>query len=123
MPDNAPPSLTRPVDASSSRGRWGLGIAVVLVIALQIAVPTIAYFLPPPQRLGFQMYAARGGVEVVVIDRDGSSRQFDAKPLVGQFRFEIDWRESLPERVCSIVDDAVEVRITQFGHDRMVDCG
>lgn len=96
---------------------------MALLIALQIFIPTIAYFLPPPQRFGFQMYAARGGVKVVVIDRHGSSHLFDAEPLVGQLRPEIDWRETLPEQVCAAVNEAAAVRITQFGQDRTFECG
>lgn len=122
-PDNAATSNPEGVNLKQSPdGHRHLGLVVVLVIALQIVVPTVAFLLPPPQRFGFQMYAARGEIGVEVIDEQGASRPFDSRPLVGQLRPEIDWRRSLPDRVCAFVADAAAVRITQFGDDRIVEC-
>jgi hypothetical protein len=63
-----------------------------LVIALQIAVPTVALVLPPSQRFGFQMYSGLGGVAVSVTDDDGVERDLDSpEQLVGKLRPELDW--------------------------------
>ncbi|WP_353815987.1 hypothetical protein [Agromyces sp. SYSU T00266] len=95
---------------------------MVIVVALQVIVPVIAFLPAPPQRFSFQMYSARGGIEVVVIDEDGEQRPFDAEPLVGQLRPEIDWSRTLPERVCAAEDGVAAVKITQFERERIVEC-
>ncbi|RXZ72673.1 hypothetical protein [Agromyces albus] len=99
------------------------GLAVLLVIAIQVAVPTVALLLPPPQRFGFQMYSGLGGVGVTVIDSEGVESSFeDALQLVGELRPEIDWVATLPETVCDAVPDAVRVRVEQSDRERTVEC-
>jgi len=99
-----------------------LVVAIAVVIALQIIVPTIAFIPAPPQRFSFQMYSARGGIEVTVIDDQGVERAFDAEPLVGQLRPEIDWSRTLPEQVCATEEGLAAVKITQFEMVRIVEC-
>ena len=96
---------------------------MALVIAIQVAVPIVAFLLPPPQRFGFQMYSGLGGVGVSVIDREGVESSFeDASQLVGELRPEIDWVATLPESVCVAVPDAVRVRVEQSDRERTVEC-
>lgn len=98
--------------------------AVVLVIALQIAIPTIALLLPPPQRFGFQMYSGHGGVTIVVVNREGVENILDdADKLVGKLRPELDWLSTLPEAVCEAIPEAATVRAEQSGRERTVECG
>jgi hypothetical protein len=95
----------------------------VLVIALQIAVPTVALMLPPPQRFGFQMYSGLGGVAVSVTDDDGVERDLDSpEQFVGKLRPELDWLPTLPEAVCEAVPEAAVVRVEQSGRERTVEC-
>lgn len=96
---------------------------MALVLALQVAVPTVALLLPPPQRFGFQMYSGLGGVGVSVIDGEGVETAFDDAPqLVGELRPEIDWLPTLPESVCDAVPVAVRVRVEQSDRERTVEC-
>jgi hypothetical protein len=114
-------------EAESSRAipvvaRLG-GLAVALVILVQITVPTVALLLPPPQRFGFQMYSGLGGIGVTVIDGEGAESAFeDAPQLVGDLRPEIDWLPTLPEAVCDAVPDAVQVRVETSDRERTVEC-
>ena len=95
----------------------------MLVIALQVAVPTIALLLPPPQRFGFQMYSGLGGVTVGVVDDEGVEHDFDdADQLVAKLRPDLDWLPTLPEAVCEAAPDAAVVRVEQSGRERTVEC-
>lgn len=98
-------------------------MAIVAVIALQIAVPTVALMLPPPQRFGFQMYSGLGGVAVTVVDGEGDEHAFDTpEELVGKLRPELDWLPTLPETVCEAAPEAASVRVEQSGRERTVEC-
>jgi hypothetical protein len=105
------------------RGARMGGLAVALVIAIQVAVPTVALLVPPPQRFGFQMYSGLGGIGVTVIDGEGVESTFEgASELVGELRPEIDWVATLPEAVCAAVPDAARVRVEQSDRERTVEC-
>jgi hypothetical protein len=115
-------SASRPTTTDCRSARLG-GLLVALVIAVQVAVPTVALLLPPPQRFGFQMYSGIGGIGVTVIDSGGDETAFDdAMQLVGELRPEIDWLPTLPEAVCDAVPDAVQVRVEQTDRKRTVEC-
>ena len=86
------------------RGAWSGSVAVVAVIALQVAVPMAALLRPPPQKFGFQMYSGLGGVTVSVVDGDGDAEKLnDVEQIVGKLRPEIDWLQLLPESVCTAI--------------------
>lgn len=114
---DAPPATRR-------RRHAGIGdVAVVLVIALQVAVPAIALMLPPPQRFGFQMYSGLGGITVSIVDDEGVETDFDgAEQLVGKLRPELDWLPTLPEAVCAAAPEAATVRVEQSDRERTVEC-
>ncbi|MEV1131949.1 hypothetical protein [Agromyces sp. NPDC049794] len=119
---DALPDPARSVTPRHPGAPWG-GLALALVIALQIAVPTVALLLPPPQRFGFQMYSGLGGVTLSVVDSDGVETTFDdTDQLVGKFRPEIDWLPSLPEAVCYAIPHAVRVHAVQADRERTVEC-
>ena len=98
-------------------------IAVLVVIALQIAIPLVALLQPPPQRFGFQMYSGLGAVIATVVDADGTEQtvtEFD--DVLGKYRPDIDWLLLLPQALCESNSDAVEVRVEQSGQVRSMEC-
>ena len=119
----APPGTTDAPPATLRRGGGIADLAIVLVIALQVAVPAIALMLPPPQRFGFQMYSGLGGIVVTIVDDEGVERAFDdAEALVGKLRPELDWLPTLPEAVCEAAPEATAVRVEQSDRERTVEC-
>ena len=109
--------------ATRSRGSLIGTVAVLVVIALQIAIPLVALLQPPPQKFGFQMYSGLGAVTATIIDEDGAEQtitEFDQ--LVGKYRPDTDWLPLLPEALCESNGDAVEVRVEQSGRVRSVEC-
>ncbi|MFE6964537.1 hypothetical protein ACFVAJ_05450 [Agromyces sp. NPDC057679] len=110
--------------APPSRRRAPLGtLAVIAVIGLQVTVPLIALLQPPPQKLGFQMYSALGGVTAFTIDAEGAEHRVDdLERIVAKNRPEIDWLPSLPEAICAAESAAVSVRVEQSGRSRSLTC-
>ncbi|WP_232499652.1 hypothetical protein [Agromyces humatus] len=110
--------------ARRDRGSLAGTAAVLVVIALQIAIPLVALLQPPPQKFGFQMYSGLGAVTATVIDVDGREHtvtEFDQ--LMGKYRPDIDWLPLLPEALCESFIDAVDVRVEQSGRVRSIECG
>ncbi|MEF3402631.1 hypothetical protein [Agromyces sp. CCNWLW203] len=97
--------------------------AICAVIGLQIAVPLVALFQPPPQKFGFQMYSALGGITAVTVDAGGLEHPVDDfERIVAKNRPEIDWLPSLPEALCEADASAVSVRVEQSGQVRSIEC-
>lgn len=106
------------------RGRLGVGgYAVVAVIVLQLAVPTIAFMGKPPARFGFQMYSGIGAVSVTAVDDRGEKIPVDVNAeLAGLLRPDLDWTGALPERICVASPSAVRVTVEQSGRQRTIQC-
>ena len=93
------------------------------VIALQVAVPLVAFLDEPPTRFGFQMYSGLGSTEVDITARDGRPVPFDHQAaLAGLLRPEFDWTQRLPEYVCANVPEAHKVAVRQTSQRRTVIC-
>ena len=111
--------------ARGARGRGGrIGtVAVLVVIALQIAIPLVALLQPPPQKLGFQMYSGLGAVTATVINEDGAVETVtEFGDIVAKYRPDTDWLPLLPEALCESDGDTVEVRVEQSGRIRSIEC-
>jgi hypothetical protein len=110
---------------ASTRG-VGLGRRrrlVAAVIALQVAVPTIALAHSVPSRFGFQMYSGQGGVAVEAVDARGRAVPVDLDRIVpGLLRAEFDWTVVLPEAVCAATPSADRVTVSQPEQKRSVRC-
>jgi len=106
-------------------GRVGVkGYAVLAVVAVQIAVPTIALTGELPARFGFQMYSGLGGVKVRAVDARGDEIAVDLRTEVAEpLRPELDWLGVLPERACAAAPSAIQVTVEQAGQQRSVACG
>ncbi len=97
-------------------------VLLLAALALQILVPLVAYFRPPPAMFGFQMYSGRGSFELRVLDASGQRIKVDVHPLVANFRGEVDWTRRLPEYLCAHVDGAASARVRSHGRVRQVSC-
>jgi hypothetical protein len=80
---------------------------------VQFAVPTVALVQDPPTRFGFQMYSGYSG-SIVVLDDDGEVLEID---LLEHFtkmpRTELDWHNHVPGWLCTRVERADAIMITQ----------
>ena len=98
---------------------WALGA----VIALQVAVPTVALvFGDPPAMFSFPMYSGRGQVTVHVLDDQGNQLPYQQWSKVAGDRPEIDWTRYLPEHLCEVVPHAHTVTVTQQGREGRLTC-
>ena len=97
------------------RADWRLG-AIVVVIALQIAIPLAGLF-DPPARFSFQMYSGRGQVDVVITDRAGDELRFDPGSTIAGFRPDLNWTKHLPAYLCQEVAGAYTVKVAQNDHE------
>jgi hypothetical protein len=96
--------------------------ALVVVIALQIAIPLVAFFGEPPSRFGFHMYSGQGQVDVEIRDRKGEVVPFDYTAAVASFRPEIDWGRYLPAQLCREAPGAHVVTVVQHGRQSSLTC-
>jgi hypothetical protein len=86
---------------------------LVAVVAVQIAVPLIAAFQPPPARLGWQMYSGLGTVPTIVLHAtDGTVEVVPSGDYASRSRGEIDWAAYLPTWACDTYPDTVSGWIT-----------
>lgn len=99
------------------------GCALAAVLSLQIAIPAVALFGELPNRFGFQMYSAQGGVSLDVLDGQGNHIDVNLDDVVAaSLRPELEWTELLPEKVCTSVPEAARVAVEQSGRKRVVQC-
>ena len=85
--------------------RWYVVLAVI--VAAQIAVPTIAALQPPPTRLGWQMYSGVGDLPSISLTRaDGSGLGVSLHDVIAKGRPELDWNTYLPPYLCAQHPDA-----------------
>ena len=98
--------------------------AVLAVIALQVAIPSVALLQPPPQKLGFQMYSgAERAITATIIEADGSERPFSAfDEILAKYRPDTNWLPLLPEGLCTYDPEATSVRVEQSGKVRSIEC-
>lgn len=95
---------------------------IVLFVAVQLIVPTIALFGPRASRFGWQMYSgAQTRAEFVMVDANGREHAVDVHDYVGQHRAEIDLTGSLPAYICEVEPRAALVRIEPLGDQPTVD--
>jgi hypothetical protein len=98
-------------------------LAVVGVVALQVAVPLVALYLQdPPARFAFTMYSAQGQVDVLIEDADGRALAFDSDSTIAGFRPELNWVDHLPQHLCQVVAGAHVVTVSQKGRERRLTC-
>jgi len=115
-------------DVDGARRRAGRGsligtIAVLGVIALQVAIPLVALLQPPPQKFGFQMYSGLGAVTATVVDADGTAQTVtEFEQVMAKYRPDTDWLPLLPEALCESYTDGVSVRVEQSGRVRSIEC-
>ena len=96
---------------------------MLVVIALQVAIPLVALMQPPPQKLGFQMYSGLGAVTATVIDANGTEQTLtEFGDIVAKYRPDTDWLPLLPEAICETYPDAGGVRVEQSGRTRSIEC-
>jgi hypothetical protein len=96
---------------------WFWGILVSL-IGLQLFALLIAGV---PSKLGFQMFAGKGYVVIVVSDPSGNRLDVDPE-LIPRLRVDTDWTTRLPEYLCTEVSGAAEVTVSQHHGSRTVTC-
>jgi hypothetical protein len=94
---------------------------VLVVIAVQVIVPVIAYFHLPSQ-YGFQMFSGLGWTHVKVLDVKGRAMPVDVLRHVHNFRDDIDWTQRLPEYLCAHVPGAASVTVERHRGSRTVVC-
>lgn len=92
-----------------------------IVIAAQVAVPTVALALSPAP-FGFQMYAGTGWTHVELTHDDGSTVEIMPTDFVANYRGEIDWTQGLPEHICDVAEDVVRVAVTRWREKRTYTC-
>jgi hypothetical protein len=86
--------------------------ALVAVLAIQVAVPTVATLHGVPSRFGFHMYSGNERLSVVAVDGAGSDVPIDVSALVAKLRYELDWSRILPDLVCREVPSVHRVVVT-----------
>lgn len=96
---------------------WFWGILATL-IGIQLYALLIAGV---PSKLGFQMFAGKGYVEIVVSDPSGNRLDVDPE-LIPRIRVDTDWTTRLPEYLCAEVPGAAEVTVSQQHGSRTVTC-
>jgi len=96
---------------------WFWGILATL-IGIQLYALLIAGV---PSKLGFQMFAGKGYVDIVVSDPSGKRLDFDPE-LIPRIRVDTDWTTRLPEYLCTEVPGAAEVTVSQQHGSRTVTC-
>jgi hypothetical protein len=95
---------------------------LVAVVAIQIAVPTVATLHGVPSRFGFHMYSGNERFSVVAVDDDGAAVPIDARALVAKLRYEIDWSRTLPDLICREVPSVSRVVVTSGDHTASRTC-
>ncbi len=98
-------------------------LLVPVVVAVQILVPTVALFLDPPTRLGFQMYSGLG--EIPGIEIKLSNRVVESVPheeVLAWPRAELDWSRYLPRHLCDSRPGTAEVSLVYRETTRTFTC-
>jgi|EndMetStandDraft_8_1072994.scaffolds.fasta_scaffold1032702_2 hypothetical protein len=85
---------------------------LVAVVAMQLAVPTVATVHGVPSRFGFHMYSGAERLSVTAVDDRGARLSVDVGALVAKVRYELDWTRILPGLVCDELPQARRVVVT-----------
>lgn len=94
---------------------------VVAFLVVQLIVPVAVWISQPhPARFAWEMFAATPAEPAVeVVSADGLKKSFGLGDFVVRKRGDIRYERVLPQHVCSVVRDAVTVRVG----GREVSCG
>jgi hypothetical protein len=75
-----------------------------------------------PSQFGFQMYSGAGWTTIEMEDASGRVHDLTVQPYVASPRIDVDWTESLPERICEVESEAVRVTVERWRSSRSVTC-
>lgn len=92
--------------ASRSRIRF----MVSAYLFLQVGVPAVQMFAPPPARYGWQMFHAAAEADFVLIDDIGPST-IEPRDFVVASPGDLDAVSYLPAHLCAVVPETREVRV------------
>lgn len=86
---------------------------IVVFVAVQVVVATVALFGPRPARWSWQMYSGgRPQVDFVIVRDNGTRDAVEIADYVSNRRAEIDYAEVLPAYLCQVETDAASITIT-----------
>lgn len=106
--------------ASRRYANWPL---IIGIIAIQLAVPTLAFFQEPPSRLGWQMYSGIGQLPEINVERpNGDLTDLPFTDVAAAPRPELNWSELLPPFVCAQLPDAIAIDLTYSTGTQSFEC-
>ena len=105
-----------------NRGRRTLlAVAVVIIGAVQVAVPVATMFEARPSRFGWQMYSGLTVQPVVQTENAaGEVTPVDVEDIIATGRAEIYWADHMARALCA--DDVVAVTVVDRAGTTRVAC-